>query len=105
MQTHFIFIMQISSKDGNMVVDYYPVKDWDNTILGNRMLKVLSFRGDTQRKMIITKHEYDYQVKNYIEVHHYKVTDSNVKPPQFHNWRNLSDYSKCYKPYRTLHNY
>ena len=48
--------MQISSKDGNMVVDYYPVKDWDNTILGNRMLKVLSFRGDTQRKMIITKH-------------------------------------------------
>ena len=42
--------MQISSKDGNMVVDYYPVKDWDNTILGNRMLKVLSFRGDTQKK-------------------------------------------------------
>ena len=84
--------MQISSKDGNMVVDYYPVKDWDNTILGNRMLKVLSFRGDTQRKMIITKHEYDYQVKNYIEVHHYKVTDSNDNPPQFHNWRNLTRY-------------
>mgnify|MGYP003128872454 FL=1 len=92
MQTYETFIMQISSKDGNMVVDYYPVKDWDNTILGNRMLKVLSFRGDTQRKMIITKHEYDYQVKNYVEVHRYKVTDSNDNPPQFHNWRNLTSY-------------
>ena len=56
--------MELTSKDGNMVVDFYPIKDFSNNLINNRMLKVLSFRGDTQRKMIITKHEYDYQVKN-----------------------------------------
>ena len=81
--------MQITSKDGNMVVDFYPVKDWDGTILGNRMLKVLSFRGDTQHKMLITKHEYDYQVDSYVNAHKYQITDTSMLP-QFHNWRTLS---------------
>ena len=76
--------MQISSKDGNMVVDYYPVKDWDNTILGNRMLKVLSFRGDKQKKMIISKANFYYQVREYILYNKYKVT-SEYMPPQFIN--------------------
>ena len=76
--------MQISSKDGNMVVDYYPVKDWDNTILGNRMLKVLSFRGDTQKKMLISRQEFYYQVREYIKDCKYSVT-SEYMPAQFIN--------------------
>ena len=47
--------MELTSKDGNMVVDFYPIKDLDNNLINNRMLKVLSFRGDTQKKMIISK--------------------------------------------------
>ena len=35
--------MEITSRDGNMVVDFYPVKTWDNKLINNRMLKVLSF--------------------------------------------------------------
>ena len=67
-----------------MVVDYYPVKDWDNTILGNRMLKVLSFRGDTQKKMLISRQEFYYQVREYIKDCKYSVT-SEYMPAQFIN--------------------
>ena len=81
--------MQISSKDGNMIVNFYPVKDWDGQMINNRMLKVLTFRGDTQKKMLITKHEFYHQVKSYVDVHKYNITDESMLP-QFHNFRRLS---------------
>ncbi len=74
--------MEITSKDGNMVVDFYPVKKWDGTLISNRMLKVLSFRGDTQKKMIITRDEFYYQIREYIKDLKYTVT-SEYMPPQF----------------------
>ena len=64
-----------------MVVDFYPIKDLDNNLINNRMLKVLSFRGDTQRKMIISKDEFYYQVKEYMN-HKYKIT-SEYMPAQY----------------------
>ena len=74
--------MELTSKDGNMVVDFYPVKNLDNTPINNRMLKVLSFRGDMQKKMLITKDEFYYQVREYILQCKYKVT-SEYMPAQF----------------------
>ena len=74
--------MELTSKDGNMVVDYYPIKDLDNTLINNRMLKVLSFRGDTQKKMIISKDEFYYQVREYITKYKYKVTNEDY-PAQY----------------------
>ena len=74
--------MEITSKDGNMVVDFYPVKNWDGKLISNRMLKVLSFKGDKQRKMLITRHEFYYQVKEYIKDYKYSVT-SEYMPAQF----------------------
>ena len=76
--------MELTSKDGNMVVDFYPVKNWDNEIIHNRILKVLSFRGDTQKKMLITRQEFYYQVREYLKDYKYKVT-SEYMPPQFIN--------------------
>ena len=76
--------MELTSKDGNMVVNFYPVKNWDNEIINNRILKVLSFRGDTQKKMIISKDEFYYQVREYILYNKYKVT-SEYMPPQYHS--------------------
>ena len=67
--------MELTSKDGNMVVDFYPVKNLDGDLINNRMLKVLSFRGDTQKKMLITKDEFYYQVREYIIMCKYKVTN------------------------------
>ena len=76
--------MEVTSKDGNMVVDFYPVKDMNNNLIANRMLKVLSFRGDMQKKMIISRQEFYYQVKEYIKDYKYKVT-SEYMPPQYVN--------------------
>ena len=75
--------MELTSKDGNMVVDFYPIKDFSNNIINNRMLKVLSFRGDMQKKMIISRDEFYYQVKEYMN-HKYNVT-SEYMPPQYIN--------------------
>ena len=66
--------MEVTSRDGNMVVDFYPVKDMNNNLIANRMLKVLSIRGDTQKKMLITRDEFYYQVKEYIKDYKYNVT-------------------------------
>ena len=75
--------MELTSKDGNMVVDFYPIKDWNNNIdPTNRMLKVLSFRGDMQKKMLITRDEFYYQVREYIKDYKYSVT-SEYMPAQF----------------------
>ena len=74
--------MELTSKDGNMVVDFYPVKDMNNNLIANRMLKVLSFRGDTQKKMLITRQEFYYQVREYIKDCKYSVT-SEYMPAQF----------------------
>ena len=65
-----------------MVVDFYPVKDLDNNLINNRILKVLSFRGDKQKKMLITRDEFYYQVREYIKDCKYKVT-SEYMPAQF----------------------
>ena len=74
--------MEVTSRDGNMVVDFYPVKDMNNNLIANRMLKVLSFRGDMQKKMLITRDEFYYQVKEYIKDYKYNVT-SEYMPPQY----------------------
>ena len=76
--------MEVTSKDGNMVVDFYPVKTWDNKLIDNRILKVLSFRGDMQKKMLITRNEFYSQIKEYIDTYKYKIT-SEYMPPQFIN--------------------
>ena len=76
--------MEVTSRDGNMVVDFYPVKTWDNKLINNRMIKVLWFRGDMQKKMIITRDEFYYQVREYIKDCKYSVT-SEYMPPQFIN--------------------
>ena len=74
--------MELTSKDGNMVVDFYPVKNWDGEMINNRILKVLRFRGDKQKKMLITRDEFYYQVREYIKECKYNVT-SEYMPAQF----------------------
>ena len=81
--------MELTSKDGNMVVDFYSIKDLDNNLINNRMLKVLSFRGDRQKKMIISKDEFYYQIKEYIEEYKYKITSEYMPPQLYHSWHYL----------------
>ena len=74
--------MELTSKDGNMVVDFYPVKNWDGEMINNRILKVLRFRGDKQKKMLITRDEFYYQVREYVKDCKYKIT-SEYMPAQY----------------------
>ena len=73
--------MELTSRDGNMVVDFYPVKTWDDKLIDNRILKVLRFRGDKQKKMLISRDEFNYQVKEYVN-HKYNIT-SEYMPAQY----------------------
>ena len=82
--------MEVTSRDGNMVVDFYPVKKWDGEMINNRILKVLSFKGDTQKKMLITRDEFGHQIKEYIHHYKYKVT-SKYSPAQFINQEDYSN--------------
>ena len=53
--------MQLTSKDGNMVVDFYPVKFATGEIHNRLMLKVVTFMGKTQSKRYINKKDFQYE--------------------------------------------
>ena len=53
--------MQLTSKDGNMVVDFYPVKFATGEIHNRLMLKVVTFCGATQSKRYINKKDFQYE--------------------------------------------
>ena len=74
--------MELTSRDGNMVVDFYPVKDWNENVINNRILKVLRFKGDKQKKMLITRDEFYYQIREYVKDCKYKIT-SEYMPAQY----------------------
>ena len=46
--------MQLSSKTGSMVSDYYPVKTRDGVKQYDRVLRILTFMGQTMSKRIMT---------------------------------------------------
>jgi len=74
--------MQLTSKDGNMVVDFYPVKFNDGSVSESRMIKILTFMGSTQSKSLITKKDFQREVDSRVEGYGYNVTGFN-EIPQF----------------------
>ena len=75
--------MQIQSQKGSMVLDYYPTKTWDSVKLHDKVLKVLTFRGQTIIKKVISTEAYINEV--YDRIHKFKYIDNNV------------DHSNCYQ--------
>tara|TARA_B100001250_G_C19061162_1_gene470139 strand:- start:220 stop:471 length:252 start_codon:yes stop_codon:yes gene_type:complete len=76
--------MQIQSKGGSMVLDYYPTKNAYNVINPDKVLKVLTFKGQTMIKRVISMQEYVNDVYN--RIHEFKYVDNNVdhsNVPQF----------------------
>ena len=66
--------MRIASKDGNMVVDFHPIKDNNDQVL-----KTLRFRGDTQREYPISRDHFYYQVREYVRTHKYVITNDTME--------------------------
>ena len=75
--------MQLTSKDSNMVVDFYPVKYSDGTISNRHMLKILTFMGQSQSMRYINKKDMQNEVDSRVEGYGYQVTDMHTEPQLF----------------------
>ena len=72
--------MQLTSKDGNMVVEFYPVKFSDGTMYDRRILKVVTFCGQSQSKRYINKKDMEYEVDSRVKGYGYQITDDSMIP-------------------------
>ena len=77
--------MQLTSKDGNMVVDFYPVKFATGEIHNRLMLKTVTFMGKTQSKRYINKKDFKREVWSRVEGYGYQVTDGSMLPQLFNS--------------------
>ena len=75
--------MQITSKKGSIVLDYYPIKNLNDNIYQDEVLRVLSFKGETMRKSIITTERMDGEILDRTGNYPYIITDNHVNRPQF----------------------
>ena len=75
--------MQLTAK--SIVLDYYPIKTWNNNIIPEKYLRILTFRGETQTKRIITEAQLNEEILDRVSNYNYNVTDNLLNLPQFHN--------------------
>ena len=81
--------MQIQSQKGSMVIDYYPTKTNQNVKLYDKVLKVLTFRGQTIIKKVISTQDYINEV--YDRIHKFKYVDNNVDHSNLHQFITLKE--------------
>ena len=74
--------MQLTAK--SIVLDYYPIKNGNSNILPDMFLRVLSFKGDTQTKRIISEAQMNEEITDRVSNYDYNVTDNLLNLPQFH---------------------
>jgi len=77
--------MQLTSKDANMVVDFYPVKYADGEISTRYMLKILTFSNCKQSTRYILKKDFQQEVDSRVEGYGYTVTDMHTEPQLFNS--------------------
>ena len=94
--------MQLTSKDGNMVVDFYPVKFATGEIHNRLMLKVVTFMGKTQSKRYINKKDFKREVWSRVEGYGYQVTDESMLPQLFNSGMDMC-LLKCHSSNHYLH--
>ena len=75
--------MQLTAK--SIVLDYYPIKTWSNNIIHEKYLRILTFRGETQTKRIITEAQLNDEILDRVTNYSYNVTDNHTNRPQFHS--------------------
>ena len=75
--------MQLTAK--SIVLDYYPIKTWNNNIIPEKYLRILSFKGQTQTKRIITEAQLNEEILDRVTNYSYNVTDNHTNRPQFHS--------------------
>ena len=73
--------MKLQSKDGSMVVDFYPIKTPFGDVSKEWCLKVLTFMGKTQSKKFLNRVEMNLEIQEYLNhTIPYEVVDFNTIP-------------------------
>ena len=67
--------MQLVSKDGNMVCDFYPAAG-----LTGKFVQVTSFMGKEMSERLISKKDMEYEANARINQHGYEVTKFRTMP-------------------------
>ena len=63
-----------------MVVDFYPTKSWINdNINPDKFLKILTLKGETQRKEIVSEKKMIEEIDLYL-LHNYTAISNNTLP-------------------------
>ena len=81
--------MQIKSQSGSVVIDYYPTKTRSNVKLHDKVLKILTFRGKTMLKKVISTEAYINEV--YDRIHKFEYVDNNVDHSNLHQFITLKE--------------
>ena len=80
--------MRIKSDCGNLNVDYYPTKSiLTNKIIPDSNLKVVSFRGKTQYKVILNDYDCGDDIIKKNDSGEWIITENKTLPAQFINER------------------
>ena len=67
--------MQLVSKDGNMVCDFYPAAGYTD-----KFVQVTSFMGKEMSERLISKRDMEYGANSRINEYGYEVTKFNTLP-------------------------
>ena len=74
--------MQLTAK--SIVLDYYPIKNWNSNLIPDKFLRILSFKWQTQTKRIISEAQMNEEILDRVTNYSYNVTDNLLNLPQFH---------------------
>jgi hypothetical protein len=58
--------MKLQSKDGNMEVDFYPIKTPFGDVSKEWCLKILTFMGETKSKKFLNRVEMNLEIREYL---------------------------------------
>ena len=73
--------MKLQSNDGNMVVDFYPIKTPFGDVSKEWCMKILTFMGKTQSKKFLNRVEMHLEIQEYLNhTIPYEVIDFNTIP-------------------------
>lgn len=73
--------MKLQSQDGNMVVDFYPIKTLSGDVSKDWYLKTLTFMGQSQSKKFLNQIEMNLEIQEYLNhTIPYEVVDFNTIP-------------------------
>ena len=82
--------MQITSFSEKLVIDWYPIKDWNNNPIKDKFLRILSFNGQTWTKRIVSDNDMTDEIINRKDNFNQAITINTKRPAQFVSFKSLT---------------